>query len=98
MELQENEILNRWNDSMKRACSSCREMADHNEKYKYVWFMCANRLDELRRRGNVMAQGKMLSKETIERSLDAWQLNLGRKTDAAVAKEEKKKKRFIIDG
>lgn len=96
MELNEGEILDRWNDSMKRACSACRELAE--QKYKNIWILVANRLDEMRRRGNVMAQGKMLSKETIERSLDAWQLNLGRKTDAAVAKEEKKKKRFIIDG
>jgi len=103
MEITENEMLDRWNDALKRATSCALEMVEFtalSDKKRSMWNNVAHCLDELRRRGNIMAQGRALASRELDRQLDMWETRIGKKTDAKVAKEkaEKFKKRIIIDG
>lgn len=103
MELSDNDILNRWNDVMKRAISNAREMVEHSslgDKKRSMWNQVAHGLDELSRRGNIMAQGKPLSVDELGTQIDAWQFRIARKADDKAKKEKAKKdrKRIILDG
>lgn len=97
--LQEHEILELWNNNMKRAASCAKEMSE-DTVHGGMWNMVAAGIDELRRRGNIMAQSKAMSEQALTKSLASWELRLGKKTDAEVEKtnKENKKKGIIIDG
>lgn len=65
MELEESR--NRFDESMKRAVSRCREIGNQNQNL--MWHGMANSLEKIRLKGVKMANSKGQSKSEIEADL-----------------------------
>lgn len=98
-DISEKEVTDRWNDCMKRATALAKEMVHFSQlgnQKRSMWNVVSHTLDEMRRKGNIMAQGKSLSRQQLDQHLDSWQLKVSRKTAAKAAKE-KSQNRIILD-
>lgn len=67
-EMEIIETKERFNESMKRAVSRCRELSIAQKKH--IWNQIADSLDGLRVRGMAMIDSKGLSKIDIDRDIE----------------------------
>lgn len=87
MSLEHHEILDGWNDSMSRASSRAKELADiYNNptlnlesrlKTKKLLVGISKQLDEIRRQGNIMGQQRERTYLESIKSIEDYDKNTG---------------------